>query len=112
MHWAAEWGRMELLQALLDAGADVDKRDGVSKLAMLPSQRTCSSDHPWLCVMSGRADAHHVRRLPGSDRGRTVLHKERRRPRPQGVQGESIYYVELILTVPHAQSHPNLRALY
>jgi ankyrin repeat protein len=37
MHWAAEWGRMELLQALLDAGADIDKRDGVSKLAMLPS---------------------------------------------------------------------------
>lgn len=28
LHWAAEWGRRELLEALLEAGADIDKRDG------------------------------------------------------------------------------------
>jgi ankyrin repeat protein len=33
LHWAAHWGRMELVLKLLDKGAVLDKRDEVRKAA-------------------------------------------------------------------------------
>ena len=36
LHWAAEWGREELVTALLDAGADIDQKDGNVRTISIP----------------------------------------------------------------------------
>ncbi len=81
LHWASTWGRVEVVQLLLERGAVVDARDEVSRdwVAWLLALPADGMDYRMLCCHGG--DASTIRASIGHEAGLGSASERRERGR-------------------------------